>query len=156
MSQTNDERLMVLVEARITDLEKNMKKASATTGREFGKMRKDAGSATRAMEQDIMRSSARIRESVASIGGAIGSLGKGAMAGVGVGIAGIGLGELWSQARATAKEVANIGSEAERAGLSAKAFQELGYVATQNRIWCRPARARRPKASTGSASRPQT
>lgn len=134
MSQTGDERLLVLVEARITDLEKNMRKASATTGREFGKMRKDAGSATRAMEADVIRSSNRIREATASIGGAIGSLGKGALAGVGVSIAGLGLGELWSQARATATEIANIGSEAQRAGVSAKAFQELGYVAQQNRI----------------------
>lgn len=62
------------------------------------------------------------------------SLGAGLAAGLGGAVAGIGLSQLIGTLRSTASEVANIGSEAERAGISARAFQELGYVAQQNRI----------------------
>lgn len=131
---TDNERLMVLVEARITDLERNMKKASTTTGREFGKMRKDAGSATRSMERDVQHASTRIRQATTSIGGSIGAMSKAFAGGIIGGVAAMGVNGIVSQMREVAESVANIGSEAQRAGVSTKAFQELGYVASQNRI----------------------
>lgn len=62
------------------------------------------------------------------------SLGSGLAAGLAGAVGGLGSSQIISTMRATATEVANIGSEAERAGISSKAFQELGYVAQQNRI----------------------
>lgn len=76
MSQTGDERLIVLVEARIKDLERNMAKASATTGREFGKMRRDSQSATAAMERDMLRSTSRINQAVAATSSRLGTFSK--------------------------------------------------------------------------------
>ena len=83
MSNVNDsERLIVLVEARITDLERNMRKASTTTGREFGKIRRDSRSATQAMERDFVRSTSRINNALASTSARIGAFGTGAVAGL--------------------------------------------------------------------------
>jgi gas vesicle protein len=131
---TDSERLMVLVEARITDLERNMKKASATTGREFGKMRRDAGGATTAMERDMQRASTRINQATTSIAGSVGAMSKAFAGGLIGGVAAMGVTGIVRQMRDVAESVANIGSEAQRAGVSVQAFQELGYVASQNRI----------------------
>ncbi|TFF27511.1 phage tail tape-measure protein [Jiella endophytica] len=79
---TDGERLIVLVEARIKDLERNMAKASATTGREFGKMRRDSRSATSAMERDVVRSTSRINQALAATSTRIGGYGKAFAAGL--------------------------------------------------------------------------
>ncbi|WP_102960212.1 tape measure protein [Mangrovicella endophytica] len=73
---TGDERLIVLVEARIRDLERNMAKASATAGREFGSMRRSSKSATAAMERDMIRSTSRINQALAASSTRIGAYGQ--------------------------------------------------------------------------------
>ena len=126
----DDERLVVLLEARVKDLEKNMAKASGTTAREFGKMRKSSSSATRAMEADMIRSTSRINQALATTSTKIGAWGKAAVAGlVAGGIAGV-----VSQVQDIAKGIAEIGDQAKIAGVDVEAFQELKYVAEQNRI----------------------
>lgn len=50
------------------------------------------------------------------------------------GVAAIGIVGIVSGFREIASSVADIGAEAQKAGLSTKAFQELGFVAGQNRI----------------------
>lgn len=60
------ERLVVLLEARIRDFEKNMQKASGTAERNFNRMQQRSRSATRQMEQDMMRSTARINQALAA------------------------------------------------------------------------------------------
>ena len=72
----DDERLLVLLEARITDFEKNLKKASATATREFAGMRKTSASASQQMESDVLKSTTSINRALASVGGKVGSLGK--------------------------------------------------------------------------------
>ncbi|SKA26310.1 tape measure protein [Consotaella salsifontis] len=77
---TDDERLIVLVEARIRDLERNMARASATTGREFGQMRRHSRMATTAMEADMIRSTTRINMALASVSTRIGAVSTAASA----------------------------------------------------------------------------
>lgn len=128
------ERLVVLLEARIRDFENNMKKASGTARRNFGDMRRGSQSATRQMEQDMSRSSARINELLASTSLKIGSFAKGFAGGIVGGLTAGGLQGIINAVGDVAKGIATIGDEAKRAGLSTKAFQELKYVAEQNRV----------------------
>ena len=60
------ERLVVLLEARIRDFEKNMAKADGTATRSYDRMRRGSRSATRQMEQDMARSTGRINQMIAS------------------------------------------------------------------------------------------
>lgn len=132
---TNDERLFVLIEARIREFEKNMAKASGISGREFGKIRRDSKSATAAMEADMARSTQRINQALATSATRIGSYGK-AFAGslIGGAIGGLAAGSIVATLRDTARGIAQIGDEAKRAGVSVRAFQEWKFVAEQNRI----------------------
>lgn len=125
-----DEQLPVRLEARINDFEKQMKKAEITGTRTYQNLRRGSRSATRGMEQDMARSASSIRQSVASVGGSIGSLGKALVGGLAVGAAS----EFARSSRQVVRGIAEIGNEAKRAGLSAQAFQEWSFVADQNRI----------------------
>tara|TARA_R100000365_G_C2667762_1_gene18199 strand:+ start:64 stop:507 length:444 start_codon:yes stop_codon:yes gene_type:complete len=102
------ERLVVSLEARTAAFEKAMNRANSVTQRE-----------TRKIESAFSKTA-----KVAA------SFGKGLFAGV----AGAGLLGLASQVGAVSKAVAEVGDEARRAGVGIEAFQELGYVARQNRI----------------------
>lgn len=123
----NDQILAVSIEARINKLEREMKKASGIVGKNFDGMEKRSKRAT----TDIERHFAGLSDRVGGMGktmmtGFIGGM-TGALAAGGImGILGKG-GEL-------ARGIAEIGDEAKRAGLSIEAFQELKYVAEQNRI----------------------
>lgn len=129
----DDERLMLLLEARVGDLEKQMKKASDITGREFGKMQRTSKSATAAMEADVVRSTTRINQALATGATKIGSYAKafagGLVAGGALGVAGLA-----TQLGAVAQNVAEIGDQAKRAGVSSRVFQEWAIVAERARI----------------------
>lgn len=117
------EQLYVDVEARLTDLEKGMKRAQAIANKAYAGMKRDSHDAAQAMERDMAGSINRV-------GSMMKNLGKGFLGGL---VAG-GVGELINQVGQVAKGIAAIGDEAKRAGVSAKAFQEWKYVAEQNRI----------------------
>lgn len=125
-----DERLVVMLEARISEFEKRMAKAERTGTGAYRKLRSGSSSATRAMEQDMLRSSSRINQGLASISSNIGTFGKAFAAGAIT----AGLAKVTTELRGTIREIAQIGDEAKRAGLAVEAFQEWGYVARQNRI----------------------
>lgn len=129
-----DEQLVVALEARINDFEKNMRRAEATGTRTYQNMRRGSRSATRQMEQDMARSASSIRQSVASVTGSIGSMGKALAGGFLGGVAIGGAAELIGSSREIVRSMAEIGDEAKRAGLSAQAFQEWKFVADQNRV----------------------
>lgn len=132
--EADAERLVVLLEARIRDFEKNMQKASGTAGRTYGRMRGDSRSATRQMEQDMIRSTARINQALATGATKIGVYGRAFAGGLIGGVAAGGLAGIVSQIGQIAGGFAEIGDKAKMAGLSNKAFQELGYVAKVNRV----------------------
>lgn len=128
------ERLIVLLEARIRDFEKNLQKASGTADRSYGRMRKDSRSATRQMEQDMIRSTSRINQALAATSTKIGAYGKAFVGGLVGGVVAGGVAGVVEQIGHVANSIAQIGDEAKRAGVSARAFQEWKFVAEQNRI----------------------
>lgn len=129
-----DERLVVMLEARISEFEKRMRQAEGTGTRTYQGMRRGSRSATRQMEQDMTRAAASVRQSVASVTGSIGSMGKVLAGSFLGGLAVGGLAEIVGSSREVVAGIAQIGDEAKRAGLSAQAFQEWKYVAESNRI----------------------
>ncbi|MBP2611419.1 phage tail tape measure protein [Agrobacterium pusense] len=134
MSQTDEERLVIMLEARIKDLERNMAKASGTTEKEFRKMSLSSKRATDQMEKDAIRSTTRINQAMATVGTKIGAVGKAFSAGVWGGIAGLGVAGIVGTMASLAKGISEVGDQAKIAGVNVKAFQELKYVAEQNRI----------------------
>ncbi|MCB1511518.1 MAG: hypothetical protein KDJ36_11515, partial [Hyphomicrobiaceae bacterium] len=118
MPTANDtERLVVMLEARLTDFERNMLKASGVSRKNFDKIRKDSASATRNMERDMARATGRIQS---MLGGIVGNFGKGLFAGVAAG----GLAGIVKGFADVADSIASIRDEADKAGLTTKAFQE--------------------------------
>ncbi|WP_246231096.1 hypothetical protein [Rhizobium oryzihabitans] len=134
MSQTDEERLVIMLEARIKDLERNMAKASGTTEREFRKMSMSSKRATDQMEKDAIRSTTRINQAMATVGTKIGGVGKAFAGGLVGTIVGAGIAGVIGSVKQVADGIAEIADQARMAGLSAKAFQEWKYVAEQARI----------------------
>jgi predicted CopG family antitoxin len=134
MAANAEERLVVLLEARISEFEKRMAKASGTASQSYSRMRRGSQTATRQMESDMVRSTNRINQALATTAGKVGSFGKAFIGGLVGGIAAGGLVGIISQFRDVAASVAEIGDAAKVAGVDVKSFQELKYVAEQNRI----------------------
>lgn len=76
MAQENDEQLAITVIAKLTDLEKQMAKASGITARAYREMSLGSKRATRQMEQDAIRSANRINQAFASVNGRLGNYAK--------------------------------------------------------------------------------
>lgn len=123
MSRTDTEQLVVTLEARIRDFERKFEKANRTASKNF-----------RAIEKRADKSATRIETSMSKAAKGISTAMKGFLAGVAGGLAVGGIDGLIRGLNDTARSVAEIGNQAKRAGLSTKAFQELGFVADQNRI----------------------
>lgn len=131
---SDEERLIVTLEARIRDLERNMAKASGVTARTYREMSLGSKKATQNMEQDMIRSTTRINQALAQTSTKIGTFGKAMIGGFVGGLAAGGIAGVVAQFQQINKSVAQMGDEAKRAGLDLQAFQELKYVAEQNRI----------------------
>lgn len=131
---TDQERLVVLLEARIRDFEKNMQKAENRGTRSYSRLRRDSRSATQAMEQDMARSTGRINEALAATSTRIGTFGKAFIGGLAGGVVTAAMAGISTSITDTVRAVAQLGDEAKRAGLSTRAFQEWKFVAEQNRI----------------------
>ena len=72
----DQERLVVMLEARIRDFEKNMQKAAGSADRSYDRMRRGSRSATRQMESDMVRSTSRVNRALASTSSQIGLFAK--------------------------------------------------------------------------------
>jgi len=129
-----DERLIVMLEARIAEFEKRMQQAERRGERTYTGLRGRSKTATQAMEADMKRASTGVNQSLASVTAGVGKF----AAAFGVGfLAGGAVAALEGIARAgreTIRAIAEIGDEAKRAGVAVEAFQEWRYVAEQNRI----------------------
>lgn len=114
------QRLLISLEGRFNKYERDLDRTRNRTRTNFRAMEKQAADSAKKMD------------SVMS--GALKSFGKGLIGGAIGGLAIGGIDQIVSRISDIAKGVASIGNEAKRAGLSSKAFQELSYVAQQNRI----------------------
>ncbi|GAB1581727.1 phage tail tape measure protein [Phyllobacterium phragmitis] len=121
------EQLVVSLEARIRDFERNFQRASRTADTNFGAIERRAKRSADQLEQTMGGSASRV-------GAVISSFGKGLAGGILGGLTAAGLQQIVSQIGKVAEGVAMIGSNAKMAGISTKSFQELSFVADQNRI----------------------
>lgn len=120
------EQLVVSLEARIKDFERNFQRANRTATNNFQQIERQAKRSADALEQSMSKASQGVNIALAGLKGGIAGL----VAGLSVG----SLDAIVTRVTGVTREIANVGNEAKRAGLSTKAFQELGYVAQQNRI----------------------
>lgn len=121
MAAAAEERLVVALEARIRDFEKNMQKA-----------RKSANDNLAGIERRAQQSAPRLQAALTNAGKGIAaglSMGLGA-----VGIGGAGIAGVLAGIKEAVSSVADMAAEAKRAGLGAEAFQELSYAAQQARV----------------------
>ncbi|QGA57266.1 hypothetical protein [Brucella sp. 2280] len=130
----NEERLVVLLEARVNELEKGMKKAQGVANAAYREMKKNSRSATRQMEQDAARSASRINQAFATIGTKVGDYSKAFAGGLWAGVAAGGLTGVAAAVRNVASSFAQLSYEAKTAGVSVEDFQRWRYVADQNKI----------------------
>lgn len=117
------QRLLVTFEARLNKYERDLERSKGKSRTNFRAIQKEAETAGSGIER--------------AMGGAmktLGSFGKGLLGGIAGGLAVGGLEQIIGRVGELAKGVAEIGDSAKMAGLSTKAFQELGYVAEQYRI----------------------
>lgn len=129
-----DERLVVLLEARVSEFEKKMKRAEQQGSRSFRKLRDDAGTATRSMEADMVRSSSRINQALATTTSRVGMFGKAFIGGLAGGAITAAFAGITTNLREVLTGIAAIGDEARRAGVGVEEFQQWKFVAEQNRI----------------------
>lgn len=134
MNATADERLIVMLEARISEFEKRMGQAERRGTRTYQGLRRHSRTATRAMEQDMARSTARINQALASTSTRIGAFGRSFVGGLAAGAAATAIGMVTTSLRQTVAGIAAVGDEARRAGMGVEEFQQWGFVAEQNRI----------------------
>ncbi|MGR3494090.1 hypothetical protein [Citreimonas sp.] len=126
----DEERLIVALEARIRDFERNMAKAERSGTNSYQRLRRGSSTTTTAMERDMIRSTSRINQALASTSSRIGAFGK-AFAATAVAA---GIGAITTGAVQAIRSMAEIEQQANRAGLSVQAFQELQFVSEQSRI----------------------
>ncbi|WP_297775603.1 hypothetical protein [uncultured Roseovarius sp.] len=126
----DEERLIVALEARIREFEKNMIKAERRGTKSYNSLHRGSKVATTAMERDMIGSTRRINQALASTSTRIGLVGKAfAATAIAAGMTAITRGS--AQA---VRSLADLDRQASRAGLSITAFQELKFVGEQNRI----------------------
>lgn len=114
---TDEERLVVTLEARVRDFERNFARAQTTSDRRL-----------KAIEARAEKSASVLKSIFSGIGSGIAS------AFAAAGISGLGFTALFAGAKAAAADLASLAAEARRAGVGVEAFQELGYAAAQSRV----------------------
>jgi hypothetical protein len=118
---TDSEQLLVLVEAKIADFERNLRKANATAQREFGAIERRGAESAKKLQGIFANVGRGITESLKGFGGGI-------LAG---GIAGLVSTESLRRLGEVVKSVADMADEADRIGLPVEDFQALTFAAHQ-------------------------
>lgn len=133
---TDEERLVVSLEARIRDFEKNFQKAERTGTRTYQQLTAGSSRATRMMEQDALRSSTRINQAFGTISTKVGAFGKAFGVGAFATLSGAAIAviaPILSVAAALDKtkkamdEFSAISDSAKATGLDAEFFQVLAH-----------------------------
>lgn len=122
-----DERLIVMLEARITEFEKRMRQAENRGTRTYQGLRRGSRSATQQMEQDMVRSTTRINQALASTSSRIGLFGKAFAGGLVGGFAAGFLGDFKRSIRSVVAEAAGIADVADRVQIGIEALQGLQH-----------------------------
>lgn len=129
-----DERLIVMLEARITEFEKRMQQAEKRGARTYNQLQRGAKSAAAQMENDLVTATGRINQALANGATAVGGFAKAFVGGLAGGLVMGAIGSLNAGLAETIRSLAEVGDQAKRAGVNVEDFQQLAYVARQNRI----------------------
>lgn len=121
----DEERLVVLMEARVAEFERRMLAAERRGTRTYQQLQNRSRQTTAAMERDMLGASGRINTALASVTGRVGAFGGGLLAGVAAGAITAAFASINMGARAAVASVADMADAAERVGLSAGEFQAL-------------------------------
>lgn len=117
MARSDEEKLVLALEARITDFEKGLERARKTTNDKFRKMTESAQKNSTAMQKAMQGASAGVNMALAKIG-----------------IGGLGFASITAAVNKAMQSIIALGDEAKTAGLEVQNFQKWRYVADQNRI----------------------
>lgn len=113
---TDEERLVVTLEARVRDFERNFARAQQTSDKRL-----------KSIEDRAKKSASTLAQTFSQLGknagAAFGTIGAAA------GIGSLGIAGLVAGARRASAEIAQMAAEAQKAGVGVEAFQELGYAA---------------------------
>lgn len=120
---SDEQRLLVTFEARLNKYERDLERSKGKSRTNF-----------RAIQKEAETAGSGIEKAMSGALGTLGSFGKGLLGGIAGGLAVGGLDEIIGRVGELAKGVAEVGDNAKMAGLSSRSFQELGFVADQNRI----------------------
>lgn len=121
------ERLVVSLEARVSDFERQMRRAEQRGTRTYQGLRRNSRSATQQMEQDMVRSTARINQALASTSSKIGIFGTAFAGGLFGGFAAGFVGNFKRSMDSVVKEVASIADVADRVQIGIEALQGLQH-----------------------------
>lgn len=126
---TETEQLVVALEARIRDFERNFQKANKTANDNFSRIENRARQSSRRLEQDMGKASANVLAGFQKMGAGIGRI---------FGIAGVAggatAGGIIAAIKSAASSLAEVRAEAQRAGLASEVFQELAFAAEQSHV----------------------
>jgi hypothetical protein len=111
----DSERLVVLLEARIRDFEKNFEKANRTASRNWKEIESRGKQAGERLQSSMGKAASNITDAFAGISPAVGGA--------------LGLGVVFKFAVDINRELAKMGSLAKQVGLSTDRFQELQFGA---------------------------
>ncbi|MGP9804484.1 hypothetical protein [Paracoccus sp. NSM] len=121
-----DERLVVALEARVSEFERRMKQAEQRGSRSYRELRRNSQTATRQMEADMLRATSSMNTALATTSAKIGSFGKAFLGSFAVGAVGaLGAGQLASSIRGTVAELSGLAKVADRIGIGTEALQGL-------------------------------
>lgn len=120
-----DERLIVMLEARISEFEKRMAKAERTGTKTYHGLQRGSSRATRQMEADMVAASSKINQALASVSGRVGVFGKAFIGGLGAGLIGAALGNISMNIRGTIGDISDMADAAGRIGLTTDEIQGL-------------------------------
>lgn len=122
------ERLVTMLEARIADFERNMRKAQRTGNTTYNGLSRNSRRATTQMERDMLRSTTAINRRLATMQRSFAGVGRTLAGGLGIGIATLSMAELARTIGDVVQEADGIGKAADRIGLTTDALQELRYA----------------------------
>jgi hypothetical protein len=126
----DQEQLLILVEARIRDLEKNMAKASGVTAKAYREMSLGSKKATAQMEADMIRSTGSMNRALAATSTRIGAFGKSMTAGFVAPLAGLlTFTAAVNGTRAALEKFGGIADKSAAAGVDPEFFQGVAYQA---------------------------
>lgn len=121
MAEGADERLIVMLEARISEFERRMGQAERRGTRTYQGLQSSSARATRQMQADMVAASGRINQALASVHSQIGGFAKAFIGGLAIGA----LNGIAGAARSAVADMADLADVADRVGIDVESYQGL-------------------------------